>query len=154
VGRRNLTRVASLLALALLIPACASAGTTIRWRLLADGPAAGSSAPSTHAYAALTRAATAQFSARLTAASSAKLAQANFARDAVVAIFAEFGCRDSSIFVSSLEQRGTTLAVKLVERRPAGTMQCMALYQTYRFLLVSKSLLKRPYPTRASVTLA
>ena len=154
MGRRNLIRVATLVALVLAISSCASAGAAIHWRLLADGPSSGSSVHSTHGYVALTRAATAPFSDRLTDAASAKLKQANFAQDAVVAIFGEFGCRDGSIFVSSITQQGTKLVVKLIERRPAGTMQCMAIYQTYRFLLVSKSLLTRPYPTKATVTLA
>ena len=154
MGRRNLSRAAALLALALLIPAAASGATrtTIHWRILADGPSSGSSVSATRGYVALTRAGTAQFSDRLTDASSAKLARANFSKDAVVAIFGEFGCRDSSIFVSSIVQRGTALAVKLVERHKPGTMQCMAIYQTYRFLLVAKSQLERPSPTRVSVS--
>ena len=30
----------------------------------------------------------------------------------------------------------------------------MAIYQTYRFLLVAKTALRKPYPTRVTVTLA
>jgi hypothetical protein len=153
VGRRHLIRIATAVAIALTL--AAPAGAAVRWRLLADGPSAGSPSSSTVAVVALNRAATAKFSGRLTDAARAKLGKVQFSSDAVVAIFGEFGCRDPSIVVSSIEQHGSTLALNLIERPPApGTMQCMAIYETYRVLLVAKSQLHLPYPTRAAVTLA
>jgi hypothetical protein len=154
VGRRHLSYLATVVAVFVVM--AAPAGAAIQWRLLVGGPSPGSSVESTTGAIALTRAAAAavRFASRLPDAASAKLMRANFSRDAVVAIFGEFGCRDGSIGVSSIVQRGTTLVVKLVERNPPGMMQCMAIFPTYRLLLVSKSQLKRPYPVRASVTLA
>lgn len=151
--RRHLIVLA--LTVALLLTPAASAGAGLHWRLLAGGPASGSPAPAPTAYVALTRAATARFSAWLSGAARARLAAADFSTDAVVATFGEFGCRDSSIAVSSIEQDDTSFAVKLVELPPkTGEMRCMAVYPTFRLLLVAKSLLRRPYPTRAGVTLA
>lgn len=153
MGRRHLIRLATIVAL--LIAPAAPAGAALHWRLLADGPAPGSPVSATTAYIALSRAATAPFSPRLPGTAAAKLARIDFSRDALVAIFGEFGCRDASIAVSSIEQHGTRIAIKLLEQPPKpGTMQCMAIYETYRLLLVSKSLLQRPFPTRADVTLA
>ena len=42
--------------------------------------------------------------------------------------------------------------MRLTERSQ-GTMR-VRIYQTYRFLLVPKRALSKPYPTRATVTLA
>ena len=153
MGRRHLSRVIAAVAIALTF--ATPAGAAIRWRLLADGPSSSNSSPATTAYVALDRAATARFSARLTDAASAKLGGVDFQKDALIAIFGEFGCRDHRIVVSSIVQHGGTLATELVEHplKP-GTMECMAIYQTYRFVLIAKSMLDRPYPTRASVTLA
>jgi hypothetical protein len=73
----------------------------------------------------------------------------------VVAVFGPFGCKDGRIDVVSLTQRGSTLAVGLRERAPApGTMECMAIFETFRLLTVPKAALHKPYPTHATVTLA
>jgi hypothetical protein len=73
----------------------------------------------------------------------------------VVAVFGPFGCRDGRIDVGSLTQRGSTLTVRLRERSPdPGTMECMAIFETFRLLTVPKAALHTPYPTRATVTLA
>jgi hypothetical protein len=94
------------------------------------------------------------FSARL-GAGAAKVARVDYSRNAVVAIFGEFGCQDSLIEVMSVLQHGTTLSVKLVRTQPKpGTAQCMAIFGTYRVLVVPKTSLRKPYPTRAVVTLA
>ena len=120
------------------------------------GPRPATLPSATVGYVAVSRAAAMkQFSDRLTDRARSSLARVDFSRDALVAIFGEFGCRDPQIVVSSIEQQGARLTVKLVERplKP-GTMACMAIYQTYRFLLVSRAALSKPYPTRATVTLA
>jgi hypothetical protein len=153
VGRRHLSRVSALVALVLIF--AAPAGAAVHWRVLAKGPASGSSYSATSAYVALDRAETARFSSRLTGAASDALARVSFRTDALVAIFGEFGCQDQFVSVTSVEQHGATLAVKLLQRRPTpGTVQCTAIYPTYRFLGVAKSSLQRPYPTRATVSLA
>jgi len=73
----------------------------------------------------------------------------------VVAIFGPFGCKDGRIDVASLTQRGSVLAVGMRERNlTPGTMECMAIFETFRLLTVPKAALHKPYPTRAAVTLA
>jgi hypothetical protein len=132
----------------------ASAGAAVSWQVVADGPTSGGAVAATKAFVALTRAgAHAQLSGRVKSAGS-KLAAVDYTRDALVGVFGEFGCNDSLVKVSSLAQHGRTLAVSLVQQRPApGTARCLAIYGTYRLLTVPKSTLKRPYPTRATVSL-
>ena len=138
--------------LALAVPAVAA----INWRLVADGVAHGAPVATTTAYVALDRAATSgAFSARLPAAAKGKVAATDFSKTGLVVIYGEFGCRDSLIAVSSLEQHGTTLTVTLAQRQAKpGTAVCMAIFATYRILSFDKTALRRPYPTRATVTLA
>ena len=144
------------MAAAISLAAAAPAGAAIHWRRLADGGAAGGpAAPATVAYVALDRAGTAQFTGGCRSRRATKIGQVRFGRDALVAIFGEFGCRDHSVTVSSLDQAGTKLAVRLREEPPApGTVECMAIFPTYRLLLVAKSQLRIPFPTHAGVTLA
>ena len=153
MGRGNLSLFAAIVAISLAL--AAPAGAAIRWRVLADGASPGGAPSATAGYVALTRAAaTNAFAQRLPAAGRAAVAAVDFSRDAVVAIFGAFGCRDSSIKVASIEQRDRTLAVGLVEHQPSpGTATCMAIFPTYRLLAVAKSALERPYPVRAAVTL-
>jgi len=153
VGRGDLIRFAAATAAALTL--CASAGAAVPWRLLADGPSGGGAA-STRAYVALTHSsAISQLSGELNNAATARLASVDFSRDVVVMVLGEFGCRDALIDVASIAQHGRTLAVSLVQRPPKpGTAQCMAIFETYRLLVVPKSSLARPYPTHATVSLA
>ena len=154
MGRRNLSRLVAVVALFLTL--APSAGAAIRWQLLADGAASGSSVSTTTAFVALSRSgANAQFSSRLTDRAESVLGRADFSRHVVVAIFGEFGCRDHRIAVTSIVRHGSRLAIGLTERRPRpGTVECMAIYQTYRLLSVPRASLARPYPTRAVVSLA
>ena len=153
MGRRHLIGAAALAALAFGL--ATPAGAAVCWRVSSDGPSRGtvpSSAPT--GYVALDRAATETFSAHL-GGGSATISHVDFSKNAVVAIFGEFGCEDSLIDVSSLSQHGTSLSVKLVQEQPApGSAQCMAIFGTYRALLVPKASLRKPYPTRAVVTFA
>jgi hypothetical protein len=152
VERRDLIRIAALVALALVFAAPADAAGT--WRVVADGPSTGASAASPTGFVALNRAATAKFSGRL-GKGATKLAHVDYSKNAVVAIFGEFGCQDSLVDVSAVAQHGTTLAVKLVQNQPApGTVSCLAIFGTYRVLAVPRASLHAPYPTRALVTLA
>jgi hypothetical protein len=131
------------------------AAAALSWRLVARGPAESSGPPGTAAFVALTRAATAPFAARLPQSAAGKLAAVDFTRNALVAVFGEFGCQDGLISVDAIAQRGTSIAIGLVQRSPKpGTATCMAIFPTFRLLTVAKASLHRPYPTRATVTLA
>ena len=73
----------------------------------------------------------------------------DFGRNAAVAIFSQFGCMDHRVAVTSIAQRGGTLVVSLVERPLApGTMECQAIYPTYRLLAVPKASLARSVSRR------
>jgi len=155
MGRRNLSRALALAAATLLLLSSgATAATTLPWRLIASGGAAGAPITGTQARLALSRAATASFADSLTPAAKAKLAAVDFSRSAVVAVFGEFGCRDSRVSVNRVDRTGSTIGVHLVERPLApGTVECMAIFETFRLLALPRSSLGKPAPTRASVTL-
>jgi hypothetical protein len=153
VGRRHLSPAAAVAGLALSVAAPASAG--LEWRVVASGAAAGATASTTTAYVALDASATQRFVARLPSPAARLVRAVDFSRQAVVAIFGEFGCRDHRIAVTSIVQRGTALAVKLVQRPlVAGAAECMAIFPTYRVLALAKAGLRRPLPTHATVALA
>jgi hypothetical protein len=104
---------------------------------------------------AVDRPSAAAFAARTGKSGAAAIRRVDFSRDAVVAVFGPFGCKDGRVDVTSLAQRGGTLRVRLRERPVApGTVECMAIFETFRLLVVPKSALQKPYPTRATVSLA
>jgi hypothetical protein len=73
----------------------------------------------------------------------------------VIAVFGPFGCRDHRVAVTSVVQQRRAIVVALAERalRP-GTVECLAIYPTYRLLALAKTQLEQPYPTRAVARLA
>jgi len=153
MGRRHLSAAATLVAFALASATPASAG--IAWRVLAGGPAVGATDSSTTAAVAFDRAAASRLAARLPVAGARAVRGVDLSRSGVVAIFGEFGCRDHRIGVARIVRRGTVLAVTLVERALApGTAECMAIFPTYRVLAVDESVVGRPFPTRATVSVA
>ena len=155
MGRRHLSAVAALAAVSLTLAGGASAAAGIRWRVLGSGAAPAAAVSTPTGYVAVDRAATAAFAPNLPSAAARIVHGVDFSRAAVVAIFGEFGCRDHRIAVAAVVRQGATLVVRLVERPLApGTVECMAIFPTYRILSVAKSVLDRPYPTHATVTLA
>lgn len=152
MGRGHLAALAAAgAALALVAPA--SAG--LQWRLLAHGIGRGQGQPSPSAYLAVDRAQTTGFAKYLPAAGRTALARNDFGKDAVVAVFGEWGCSDHRVVVTSVTRRARTIVVALLMRRLApGTAECLAVYPTYRLLAIEKVQLARPFPTRAEGTLA
>ena len=152
MGRRHLSRAAFVAFVLLLSAAPASASPA--WQLIARGNGGGLT-DRPQGYVALDRASAAAFAARTGASGAAAIRRVDFSHNAVVAVFGPFGCKDGRVDVTSLAQRGMTLAVGLRERAPAsGTVECMAIFETFRVLAVPKDALHTPYPTRATVTLA
>jgi hypothetical protein len=83
------------------------------------------------------------------------LARNDFAEDAVVAVFGDWGCSDHRVVVTSVIRRARTIVVSLMMRPVApGTAECLAIYPTYRLLAIAKAQLTRPFPTRAEARLA
>jgi hypothetical protein len=132
----------------------AFASPSITWRLVAHGNAGGVADPLV-GYVALDRPSAAAFAARTGTSGLQAVRRVDFGRDALVAVFGPFGCKDARVEVDSVAQRGASLAVRLRERRPApDTVECMGIFETFRLLTVPKAALEKPYPTRATVTLA
>jgi hypothetical protein len=151
VGRRHLS-LAAALAAAVVLAASASAG--VGWRELDRGMAPGVAPAAPVASVVLDRASALRLSVRLPAAGRAALAKVDWSRNLGVAVFGEFGCKDPRVAVTGITRRGTVLVVSLVERPLApGTMECQALYPTYRLLAVPKAGLAKPYPTLARARL-
>jgi hypothetical protein len=154
MGRRHLGLAAGIAAGSLLVVPASQAAKIAPWRVVSAGAASGPQPAATEGALAYDRAAAASFASRLPAAARARLAGVDYPRTAVVVVFGEFGCKDHRIAVSGIDQRGGALVVHLVERPPTpGTVECMAIFPTFRLLTVDKSALHRPYPTRARVTL-
>jgi hypothetical protein len=152
VGRRHLSRIAAVAALVALVMSAPAAASS-KWRVAARGDAheLGSQA----GYVALDRAHAKLFTPWLDARGVSALAKVDFSRQAAVAVFGPYGCADDRVDVASVAQHDSVLAVRLVEHSlPPGTVQCFAIFETYRLLTVDKSALVKPYPTRATVTLA
>jgi hypothetical protein len=132
----------------------ASASPSLTWRLVAHGNAGGLADPLV-GYVALGPPAASAFAARTGTSGLEAVGRVDFARNALVAVFGPFGCKDDRIEVASVIQRGRVLAVRLRARGLApGTVECMGIFETFRLLTVPKAALSKPYPTRASVTLA
>jgi hypothetical protein len=153
VGRRHLTLVALVAVGAGLAAPTADAG--LRWRELARDAATGRPADTPTAFVAFDRRSAARFSGRLSRAGRAALQRVDFSRDGVVAIFGEFGCMDHRVGIRAIVRRARTLVVTLVERPlAAGTMECQAIFTTYRLLGLPRAQLARPYPVLAEVRVA
>ena len=153
MGRRHLSRAAAYAALVALVLA-APAAASLRWQVASRGVAHGFTGEQV-GYVAVVRSAAKSFTAKIDPTGVAALDKVDFSRLAVVAVFGPYGCADSRIDVTSVAQHDSTLAVTLVEHEPKpGSVQCMAIFETYRLLEVSKAGLQKPYPTRVQVTLA
>jgi hypothetical protein len=153
VGRRNLIGVAALTA---SLAVASTAGAALSWRAVGDGPATGPVVNAPRGFIAFGRpAALALFGSRLTGAARAKLGRIDFARDALVAVFGEFGCNDANIVTTTVTRHEGTVTVHLARKLPAaGTVTCQAIFATYRFLVVPRSDLPQPFPKRVVVDLA
>jgi hypothetical protein len=140
------------LVVAAALAAPAAAGP--KWRLLAGGTATGQGTDALQAYLALTRAGTASFARRVPLEARARLGTIDYSRETLVAVFGGWGCEDHRITVTSAVRRTTTVVVTLIRRPLApGTVECEALYPTYRLLEITRASLGRPLPTRAEARL-
>jgi hypothetical protein len=153
VGRRNLIVVA---ALAAALATTSTAAGAIGWRTVADGPSAGPTVTAAEGFIAFGRSsALALFGGRLTAVARAKLGRFDFARNALVAVFGEFGCNDANVVTTVVTRHGGTVTVSLARKPPPpGTMTCQAIFPTYRFLAVPRGGLAPPLPSRVVVAVA
>ena len=87
----------------------------------------------------------------MTAGAADRARSVNFRASVLVGVFGPFGCKDDRVRVARVEESGRTLLVRLtMSPLPPGTMECQAIFSTFRLLVVPRSALPR-VPTRASV---
>src|SRR5439155_22799836 len=111
-----------------------------RWHELARGEANLAQLSNPVAFVASDRNGAYRFSVGLPDKGNAALDRLDFRRNAVVAVFGDFGCKDHRVVVTSVVRRGSKLTVSLLTKPLApGTMECQAIYTTYRLLVVPKS---------------
>ena len=150
MGRRHLSRLLPPV-LALAAVATAAAAGTVSFRVASHGIANG--APTAKPFAILgTSPATAhRIVLRVPPAVALPVLRANFRTSLVLGVFGPFGCKDGRVRVARVTQSGTMLAVHLSLKPLApGVMECQAIYETVRVLVVSRATLHGT-PTRVTV---
>jgi hypothetical protein len=77
--------------------------------------------------------------------------RANFRTQIVLGVFGPFGCKDGRVHVARVTQTARMLVVHLsLEPLTPGAMECQAIYETARVLVVSRAALHGT-PTKATV---
>jgi hypothetical protein len=154
VGRRHLSRILPLL-VALVVVASAAAASTIPFRVTARGvsdPATTSAKP----FAILgTSAVTARrIVMRVPPAVARPVLAANFRKSIVLGVFGPFGCKDGRVRVARVTQASKILTVHLsIKPLAPGLMECLAIYETVRVLVVPRAAL-HGIPTKVAVAVA
>jgi hypothetical protein len=154
VGRRHLSRLLPLL-VALVVVASAAAASTIPFRVAARSitdPSGATAKP----FAILgTSALTAhRIVVRVPPEAAQPVLEANFRRSIVLGVFGPFGCKDGRVHVTRVTQAERTLTVHLAIKPLApGMMECLAIYETVRVLVVPRAALHGT-PTKVTVTVA
>ena len=129
MGRGHLSRLLPLLVV-LAVAAPAAAASTLPFRVVAHGPSSRPIRPDPYAVLAAAP------------------------KSVSVTVYGAFGCKDHRVRVDRVTQAARLLTVHLTLKPLApGTMECAAVYETYRVLVVPRSAL-HPTPTKAAVTLA
>ena len=154
MGRRHLSRLAVGTAFTLAAVTPVADASSIHWRVVAHGAATSPATTDPYAIVATSRVAARPIVERVPRAAGAKAGGVDFRSSILVGVFGPFGCRDPRIHVTRIDESGRTLHVHLtMTPLPPGTMECRALFPTFRLLAVPRSDLPR-IPSRASVTLA
>ena len=148
MGRRHLSLgiAAAGGAFVLAAPTLAAVG----WRRLAADPPTDAKIKTLTAYVAGDPQSARPFSSELTYGDPAKLARVDFRANLVVAIFDAPTCRPHLPAVSSLVQRGQMLIVRLVGPAPEASGCHPRWPGGYELIIVPRSGLRKPYPTRAT----
>jgi hypothetical protein len=146
-----------LLAIALVLAAAASAAATrvVTWHLLAHGVATKNDGAATIGILASSKAAAHRLVLRVPAQAAQTVLRLDYRRQVALGIFGQFGCRDNRVRIAGIEQTATLLRVRL-ELRPLapGTVECLAIYPTFRLVEIARSDLGPRLPTRVTVSLA
>ena len=130
-----------------------AAASTVGWRVVAHGTATSPASANPYAIVATSAAAAQPIVVRVPASARGKALALDYRSSVLVGVFGPFGCRDHRVHVSRVDEISRTLRVRLtMTPLPPSTMECQALFTTYRLLVVPRSGLPR-VPTRASVSL-
>jgi hypothetical protein len=153
VGRGDLTRLA-LLVLVLVVAAPAAAASAIPFHVVAHGISTGRISAKPFAIVATSRVSAHGIALDLSPGEAQAVLRTNFRRSIAVGVFGAFGCRDARIHVARVTQSGTILTVHLsIKPLPPGTMECLAVFETARVLVIPRIAL-RGAPTKATVVVA
>jgi len=150
VGRGHLALPASLV-VAFALAAAEPAAAALHWREIGRGPAVSAPAGAPTAVVVASAARARSLDRDLPAPGRSTLAVVDWKTTVVVVILAHFGCTDERVAVTGITRRGDILAVALVKRPlPPDTVECQAIFPTYRLLALSRVGLGAPAPTRAT----
>jgi hypothetical protein len=153
VGRGDLSRLA-LLILVLAVAVPAAAASTIPFRVVAHGISSGTMRAKPFAVVGTSRVSAHVIAADLSSGDAQAVLRTNFRTSIAVGVFGAFGCKDARVHVTRVTQSGTMLTVHLsIKRLPPGTMECLAVFETARVLVIPRGALHGT-PTRATVTVA
>ena len=131
-----------------------AAASTITWRVVAHGATASPSTGETYALVATTRSAASRIVARVPAAAGRKALAVDYGTSVLVGAFGPFGCKDDRVHVARIDESVRTLYVRAtMSPLPPGTMECQAIFSTFRLLVIPRATLSR-VPTRASFIVA
>ena len=154
MGRRHLTRLAPLLAVLVVVASAAAAGT-IPFRIASHGisnPMRATAKP--FAILGTSRVTAHRIVVRVTPDVAQPVLLANFRKQIVLGVFGPFGCKDGRVRVARVTQSGTMLIVHLsIKPLAPGMMECLAIYETVRVLVLPRSALHGT-PTKATVVVA
>ncbi len=153
MGRGHLSLLAAVF-LVLAGAASVAAAGTIPWRVAARGTATGVSPRAPLAILATSRVAARRIAADVPADAARVALGVDYRTSLLLGVFGPFGCKDGRVRVTGVVERGRTLVVHLLVRPlPPGAAECLAIFPTFRLLVVPRSAPAR-LPTTAAVTVA
>lgn len=140
--------------IALAVAGSAAAAGTIPFRVIAHGISTLKTTPKPFALVASSRADARRIILDVPPAAAQAVLRTSFRRSIVVGVFGPFGCKDDRVGVARVTQAGTVLTVHLTVKPLApGTVECQAVYETARVLVVPRAAL-HGVPAKAMVTVA
>ena len=143
------------LTLVLAAAASAAAARVVTWQLLARGVATKNDGAATIGILAPSKAAAHRLVLRVPVQAAQTVLRLDYGRRVALGIFGQFGCRDGRLRIAGVERTGTLLRVRLALRPlTAGTVECLAIYPTFRLVAIQRSDLGPGLPTRVAVSLA
>jgi hypothetical protein len=153
VGRRHLSRLLPAV-ITLAAVASAAAASAIPFRVAAHSVAPGATSARPFALVATSTSAAHRIAVHLPPKTAQVVLRANYRTSFAVGAFGPFGGKDGRVHVARVTQSGRMMTVHLsIKPLPPGTMECLAIYETARVLLIPRAALHGA-PATAAVTVA